>query len=352
MDIEFLDFKKIKNTFSDSEQLQGKFVQAQLKYQKFEALRDKTIGSRSIEDNKFILSIKDETKKLEALHGDLMEELQNDLQYLITFQDKLTKNYKQFFIDKLKKIALSTETTKNIGLSYINDKKISKIVNSITFIPSLSINNWSNLLDTLQMNNSFLNCMNKVEAFYRNLLEKHFNRRLAEIPENTEKILIEEYKEAFFKDPTLTFNTFIRNLKTKLTEEEFEKRRTLIENTKKTKELEKLKQQQKEQTSTLNDYFKYSDKEFQRRRRKKQRKSLSEIAQEPLKEQEIDDKKKEKIEKFKSKFEDSFEKKYLLQEEDLEDPLDLIRKRKKEKDKEYKNFIDKFKKERSDEDFN
>ncbi|KKL55087.1 hypothetical protein LCGC14_2258910, partial [marine sediment metagenome] len=59
---------------------------------------------------------------------------------------------------------------------------------------------------------------------------------------------------------------------------------------------------------------------------------------------EISEEISEKIEKFKSKFNKSFEEKYLIKKDEEKDPIDLIRERKSNKDKEYKHFKDHFKK--------
>ena len=49
-------------------------------------------------------------------------------------------------------------------------------------------------------------------------------------------------------------------------------------------------------------------------------------------------------ERNKSKFNESFDEKFLMKRDDESDPLDLVRERKERKNKEYKEFVEKLKK--------
>lgn len=341
--IEKFDLSKIKEYFNNIDELEGKFVQGKSKYQSIRELNQNI--KKIIEEKEkpiYLGKVENILEKLDKIHKSLMQVTQNNLQSLLTFQDKLTKNYKQVYLDKLKNLDLTNQKTKKIGLNLIKNKNISKIVKKPSITPSLKVSQWSRILDSLKDDGQFIECIKKVESFYSVLLEHKFNKELAQIPEDVDKTLINDYKRAFLEDPSLSFKNFMRHIEAKLTEEELEHRRGIIEKTKKDEELASLKETQEQQKRTFEDYFKYTEKEFQRIRRKKERKSLSEIANKPKKEKSLDDKKMEKIEKFKSKFEDSFEKKY-IQQEDEEDPLDLVRKRKKKKNEEYKDFLKKFK---------
>ena len=91
-------------------------------------------------------------------------------------------------------------------------------------------------------------------------------------------------------------------------------------------------------------YIKLSDKDFKRKMRKKKRESLSDLATEHENTDQIQMSEEitEKIEKFKLKFDSSFDEKYLIKRDDEKDPLDIIRERKERKKKEYKDYIKKF----------
>ena len=83
----------------------------------------------------------------------------------------------------------------------------------------------------------------------------------------------------------------------------------------------------------------------ERRRRKKKREKLSDLTlqSKSSKKVEISEEISEKIEKFKTQLENGFKDKNLYQKELDKDPIDIIRERKKRKDKEYKNHVKKFK---------
>ena len=80
--------------------------------------------------------------------------------------------------------------------------------------------------------------------------------------------------------------------------------------------------------------------------RKNKREKLSDLVADSnnLKEKQMTDEISEKIEKFKSKFNESFDEKFLMKRDDESDPLDLVREWKESKNKEYKEFVEKLKK--------
>lgn len=94
---------------------------------------------------------------------------------------------------------------------------------------------------------------------------------------------------------------------------------------------------------TYESYLKFSKKEFERRLRKKKREKLTSVSiSGNQKKLELSDEVIEKIEKFKVKFDKRSEKNYLPKENIDEDPLKIIRERKKKKEKEYQKFKDHF----------
>ena len=89
--------------------------------------------------------------------------------------------------------------------------------------------------------------------------------------------------------------------------------------------------------------MKLSEKEFERKLRRGKREKLIDVKEdENLKKLELTDEVSEKIEKFKMKFDKKSNENYLLKEEIDEDPIKVIRERKKKKDKEYKEYKDHF----------
>ena len=155
--------------------------------------------------------------------------------------------------------------------------------------------------------------------------------------------MIKEFEKVFREDTNITFKDFLQLIKEDLTQKDLTVRKDKIGRAKEKEELERLKKKQEEQKQTYEDYLKLSDSEFERRIRKKSREKLKNITSiNEGKKIEITDEVSEKIEKFKSKFNKSFEEKYLVQKDDEQDPLELIRERRKKKKKEYKKYKDHF----------
>ena len=136
----------------------------------------------------------------------------------------------------------------------------------------------------------------------------------------------------------------MRDIESKLTQTELKAKKKIREKTIENEKFEILKKTQEEHRETYDDYIKLSNREFERLRRKKDREKLIDISVESKKEKknEISDEISQKIQNFKSQFEKSFEEKYLVQKNDDEDPLDLVRERKKKKEKEYKKYKNHF----------
>ncbi|TFF98493.1 MAG: hypothetical protein EU547_01455 [Promethearchaeota archaeon] len=332
----------IKSFFTSTDELQGKLANIESRTQKFSD-QNITLKKENIDEtltDQFI----EISQKIEKINDILINITQENLENLLSCKEILTKNYRKIYIDQLEQERLTQDKLKKIGLSLIERKETVKIISTPSFIKSLRVNQWTDILDYLNSNSLFTQLVKKVDEYYQDLLNNRLKGELSKIPDNIDEMLIEDFKDAFMEDPKLTFNRFMREIKTKLTEKELEKRKKLIDETKEKEKLEELKRKQEEQKKTYEEYLKYSEKEFERRRRKRQRKSLSEIAEQPKEKTDIDEEKKKKIESFKSKFNNSFEKKYLKTKDDERDPIDLVRQRRKRKEEEYKEFKEKIKK--------
>ncbi len=268
-----------------------------------------------------------------------------NLNKFLFFQDNLIKKYKESFKTNLMKLELDQSKTKEIGIFLIENKQISKIIDESSFIGAIEVNQWLDLIDSLKLSSLFQLTIKKCEDYYNLLVEKRLKSELGKIHEDTNQNLINDFKEIYLKNPNVTFKEFLENIEKELSEKQLKARKKIIDQTKERQKLEELKKKQEDQRQSYEDYLRLSDKEFEKKRRKIRRENLSDLGknQEKSAEIKISDEISEKIEKFKSKFEDSFEEKYLVREDDEKDPLDLIRTRKKEKKKEYKRHIKKFK---------
>ncbi len=283
----------------------------------------------------------------ELLHDvkNQLDEISNaNLNKFLGFQDQLITKYKESFKEGLKKLNLNRERAKKIGLNLVEAKKISKVIEFVSFVPSIEIANWVEILDSLKHNTTFLKSIEKAKIFYQDLIQIKLKEELSRIPQDIHPNLIKEYENFFKENPSLTFNEFYHTIENQLTQQELSERRAIIEKVKEKEELEKLKKKQEEQKTTYENYLKLSDREFKRLRRKKSREKLTNLSKKSNENNsiEISEEISEKIKKFKSQLEKSFNEKYMIQKDEDKDPLDLIRERKKRKDKEYKQFEDHF----------
>ena len=295
-------------------------------------------------DEGFLAQIATVKDLLEKINSRLNKITKINLNKFLDFQGMLVRKYKEIFKDKLKNLKIDEELTKRIGLSLIRDKQISKIIDFVSYIPSIEVSEWLELLDSLKYNTLFLKLVEKMKVYYNDLIQERLDRELSLIPENTNPIFIKEYKNYFIENPDLSFKDYLKIMEKNLTQKELTAKREILKKVREKEELEKLKKKQKEQKETYKEYLTLSDREFERLRRKESREKLPDISKKSTdkKSIEISDEVSEKIKKFKLQLEKSFEEKYMIQKDEEKDPIDLIRERKKRKEKEYKHYKDHF----------
>ncbi len=339
---QIFNLEKIKEITNPIEELQGNIFELENNYQQFNERFKKF--SALLYNKDFTDQIQHIAQILDDINTKMIKLSNVNINKFLVFQDSLIKKYKDTFKDNLKKLNIDHIRTKEIGIFLIDSRKISKIIDKSSYINAIEINQWLEILDSLTLNSLFQSTIKKYEKFYNFLVEKRLTIELNKIPEDIDQILIDDFKIAFLKNPSFTFKEFLQIIEKKFTEKELDTRRSIIEQTKEKEKLKELKKKQEAQQQSYKDYLRLSDKEFERMRRKRKREKLSDLEkkQEKSKGIQISEEISEKIEKFKSKFEDSFEEKYLMQKDDEKDPLDIIRKRKKEKEEEYKDYIKKF----------
>jgi len=307
---------------------------------------DKQLLVKKITKDDFLSQIEDLTIIMNRIQNQLEKTSTNNLHKFLSFKHALIEKHKEIYRERLKTLKLNQLSLRQIGLNLIENKNISKIIYQISMIPSIGIHQWSELLDALKTNSIFLGILKKVEIYYQNIIQDKLKLELNKIPEDTDLSLIKTYQKAFQEDPSLSFNEFIQNIEKSLTQLELKAKRDIIQKTKDIKELEKLKKKQEEQRETYEDYLKLSEREFERKIRRKSREKLKEITTAPEESDsiEISDEISEKIEKFKSQFDKRFEEEYLIQNDDQKDPIEVIRERKKKKEKEFKTYKKHFEK--------
>ncbi|MFX1353365.1 MAG: hypothetical protein ACFFGP_05335 [Promethearchaeota archaeon] len=277
---------------------------------------------------------------IKNINEQLNKALKENLNLHQFYKDSLIKKYKESVKQKLMVVKLDENITKKIGVNLIETKSVSKIIGKISFIPSVGLNEWIDITESLNQYSIFLRTIKKASKFYKILINKKLNKNLNQIPPNTDKQLIEQYIQKFLEDPNLTFFQFIHEMENSLSAEDLRMKSDLIQKSIEKEEIDKLKKKQQEQQEAYENYLVLSNGEFERLRRRKKREKLDEVSikQKSKKKIEIPEDISKKIEKFKSQFENSFNDKKYKEEDENKDPLDLIRERKSKKEKEYKKY--------------
>ncbi len=277
---------------------------------------------------------------LQELYNELTQITNKNITNFLNFQDNLLKKYKEQYKNHLLRLNIDQEKSKILGLYLISQQKISKVNQQISYVNSILMNDWFNLLDSLNQNSIFMKLIPVIRDYYGKITAIKLKKELEMIPEEFDNEIKNDFKNAFYDDPDLSFEKFFSEYEKLLTASDLNKRRALLQKMKEKEELEKLKLKQEEQNQGYQDYLKLSAKEFERRRRKKSREKLSniDVPFNQSKELEISEEISEKIELFKSQFEKKFQDENLIGIDQEQDPVDLIRKRKKLKAEEFKKF--------------
>jgi len=341
MENQLFNLKKIRELTSPVENLQGKINKIANLINQFES--EKLLVSQYSVNESFLNQVTDLTIILENINKNLKNIFNHNINDFLNLKHELTNKYKNDLKNNLKLIDLNKNYTIVIGHSLIEKRGISKIITQISYTPSISITQWLELIDALNQNTIFLSSAEKLQKSFLKIIKKRLDYELKKIPNDTPSSIIEKFEQQFNLNYELTYEEFIKTIESKLTEEELQVKKELLSKSKQKQEIEDLKKNQEEQMETYNSYLKLSKTEFERRLRKKKREKLTDVSESGnQKKLELTDEVTEKIEKFKMKFNKISDKNYLLEENFDEDPIKIIRERKKKKEKEYKKFKDHF----------
>jgi len=280
------------------------------------------------------------SNSIENLIEDLLIITEDNVNSFNIFQNELISKFKREYNDNLKNLELNNNNLQQIGKSLIKSRKISRVIWKVSYIHSIKLNQWLELIDSLKQNSTFKMVIHKLDRFHQNLIENKLNERLKDIGGNFDDSIINDFKKSFYDDPHLTFLEFLQSYENKLSKEDIDEKKSILKREREKLELEKLIKTQEEQNKLYQDYLRLSKKEFERKRRRERREELNKI---DLKSKnnnklEISKETSEKIEKFKSSFDKSYKDDYLIQESEEKSPLELIRERKKKKSEEYKKY--------------
>jgi len=289
VDNQSFNLEKIKESTNPINDLHGKSLELEKIYEKFiENYREYPLDQLG---NILINKFQEFSKKMDKVYHKIIENSNKCLNKFIVLKDNLVKKYHTNFVEKLSNLKINlSDFIYRIGKSTIKNKKICKIIENPSFTYSITPNQWLELINSLKKNSIFLSTENDIKNFLDSQVEE-----LNEI--------------------TITISPYDQE------ENEIE---------------------QKFNYSDV-EYFKYSREELDRRKRREKRIKLKDLKSRPAKEIQMSPEMSEKIQMYKEKLESSFKEKYLIQKDDSTDPLDLIRERKKTKEREYKSHIQKFK---------
>jgi hypothetical protein len=341
MENQLFNLKKIRELTSPVESLQGKINKMTNLINQFES--EKLNVSQYSDNEPFLNQITDITIILESINKNLKNIFTNNINDFLNLKHELTNKYKNDLKNNLNFFDLNKKHTILIGHSLIEKRNISKILTQISYTPSISVTQWLELFDALNQNTIFLSSVENLQKSLLKNVKKRLDYELKKIPNDTPSSIIEEFERQFNINYELTYEKFLKAIESKLTEEELQAKKELLSKSKQKQKFEELKKKQEVQMETYESYLKLSKKEFERKLRKRKREKLTDVSESgDQKKLELSDEVTEKIEKFKMKFDKKSDKNYLLKEDIDEDPLKIIRDRKKKKEKEYKKFKDHF----------
>jgi len=286
---DLFNLEKIQELTSPIEEFEGKIVNLGVDFESSHEVRDRAF--HKIGDQLFIKEIEQTSLEFDTLFKQLFKQSNNIVLKFLSFQEKLTKEHFTLFKQKLKDSKLSLN---EYGLHLIENKKIHRIHDNSSAIFAPSSDLWLEVLNSLKRNSQYLTFLEKVKI----ILKTKEYKQIEEISTQNEQTIEVETKS----------------------------------------ELNKYE-----------EYLKYTNKEFQKRRRREKRTNLLELQDKPAVQIEMTKEITEKIEDYKSKMKTDFKTRYFIQKDDETDPISLIQDLKKKKEKEYKAYLEKIKKKKSGE---
>jgi len=340
-----LSLEKIKDITNHIELLQGKLNIIKNLYNKFKINLQNLVDKSEIVDNnnvKYYYVLDNITR---TVYTELSKNSEIDLENWLLFKDLLLSEYITSIKTILKVKTLSEGSLKEVGITLVKNKKVSSLLEKAHFIFSIDINLWQKIVDSLKRNPYFLKTLKHIKQFHQNEIERLLFIELKKIPKNIEPKIITEFKKEFRKKK-ISFNEFILSSKSEFHERKFVTNGIKEKPKKKEDKLFKSELKQETQFKSYDKLFKLSEDDFQRLKRKKSRKKLNSFSKLEKTDQTLPDKNKITDEKGKALKSTKINSNGKEIKEEIEadiDPLDIIRKRKRKKDEEYKKHLDKIK---------
>lgn len=283
------NLEKIQEITVPIEEFEGKIKSLEDIFERF--IKTKIKVTKKLQDSILIGKIHGISQSFNNLYTNLKEFSYENVKKFLIFQSSLTEKYNYSFKQNLNGLNLKT---KEIGLNFIEDKKFIKVLKHSTIIPSLSSNQWFELIESLKENSIFVATIKNVEKFLE-IEEFRINKKKIKEQQDAEVLKGLEEKQSDVK------------------------------------------------LNKYQEYLKYPKAIFDIRRRREKRKKLVDLQAKPETQIEITEDISEKIENYKSKLNSEFKEKYFIQKDEDQDPITLIRDLKKEKEEKYKEYLKKIK---------
>ena len=136
---------------------------------------------------------------IQSLIDNLIEVTDQNINLFNEFQNSLLLKFKKNYKKKLKELELNKHTLQHLGNSLIKNKHVFKIISNISYVQSIRLNQWFELIDSLKQNSTFNIIIQKLHKFYQDLIEHKLNEQLSTIQGKFDESVINDYKRAFYK---------------------------------------------------------------------------------------------------------------------------------------------------------
>ncbi len=340
--------EKVKELTKSIGIIQGKLNTLKTIYDNFN--RDlKSVIEESIDENRGqLLPIEDLNDSLKLINAEILKFSDISSENWLFFKDLILSEYKNSIEESLLKRNLNADSLRKIGIELIKNKKTSSLLDLANYITSIDLKYWALIVDSLKNNSYFLTAVDRAKKYYQNEIERLLRIELKKIPRNFNGKLKAQFKKEFTKNK-ISFEDFVLKSKSVPPQKKIKKKPEVGFAKKKIGQT-KTSGRDGAQFKSYDTLFNLSDEEFQRLKRKKTRKKLDALSKEKKATDSLKEEKEKVLEdkKIETSIEGSQTEGELLEEEDSKqvktDPLEIIRERKKTKQEEFDEHLDRIKK--------
>ena len=341
--------EKVKELTKSIGIIQGKLNAIKKIYDNFNCDLKNIIEQSSNEKKDQLSILESLNDSLKTINAEILKFFDINSENWLYFKDLILLEYKNSIKENLLNMNLNADSLRKVGIELIKNKNTSSLLNEANYITSIDLNNWALMVDSLKNNSPFLSAVGRAKNYYQNEIERLLHLELKKIPRNFNGKLIAQFKKEFRKNK-ITIEDFIYNSKMVPPKKKPLKKKTDNSFSKKKIEPKKTSRRDGDQFKSYDTLFNLSDEEFQRLKRKKTRKKLDALSKEKKATDSLKEEKEKVLEdkKIETSIEGSQTEGELLEEEDSKqvktDPLEIIRERKKTKQEEFDEHLDRIKK--------